>query len=214
MREFTKTEKSFLKKLVHLKDNNHIEKLKFTNLLSDIIPHYCIKWDYNTNSSSILITIYSDCKEKDIKMIYYDFIDFLNLLEELENKTFIKSIHSPTASEIVHYFYDEAFFSTINNIYIYNSSIGIVSKDTQINIENDNRFVSFSGRLDILNKLKKYYACYIYPTPSLKDFVDNRYKTPEQNRFDKQTCISIIGIIVAFVIGIIPIIIELLFNKC
>lgn len=212
MREFTKIEKSFLKKLVHLKDNNLIEELKFTNLLSNIIPHYCIKWNYDITNSPALITIYSDYKEKDIEKLYFEFVDFLNLLEELEKNTFIKTFHSPNMSKIVHYFYDESFFNRINNAYICNSGIGVISKDTQLKIEEDNRFVSCSNRLDILSLIQKYYTFYIYPTPSLKDFVKNRYKTSEQNKFDKQTCISIISIIVAFIIGITPTIIQLLFQ--
>ena len=202
MREFIPQEKKLLKSLIHYKKQNQVNELKFKNLISQIIPHYCIKWDCDKPDSSENITIYSDCQSNEIESRYFEFVDFIYLLEELEKHSFIKRIESSNSGKISHYYYDDYFFekATKENVYIHTN---IKTRDQKTYIEEDNRFVYCCYRLKILDIIKKYYSSIIYPLPTLEELVKNDFKTFEQIKFEKERRISICGIIVAFIIGII-----------
>lgn len=213
MREFTPKEQDFIKKINSYKNNKTTEKLWFYNLLSEIIPGYCIKW--NTPSQKYLeeTTLYlKSCNKEFVKDKFYEFVDLLLLIEELEKYKLISIRHGDGVSFANNRIFDYNFFETKKDNNTNDKSIHkeIVEKSTRKIVEEDNSFSSYTERIDIVDLIKRYHSAIIYPLPLLKNLVDDEFIPIDEKRFNKQLRRTDVSIIIASLAIIIPII----FEKC
>lgn len=201
MREFIPQEKVFINKLVDSKRNHQSKNLWFYHFISDIIPHYHITWNESNINYTQEVTITCECSPDEIQDRYFKFVDLLFFLNELEIHSLISIRHSNTENSH-HEIFDYEYFQ-YNKV---GGSYNLVSKVEQLTIEGlvkTGKFSTHKERLDILSLIKKYHTSIIYPLPALEELVKNDFKTFEQIKFEKERRISICGIIVAFIIGIV-----------
>lgn len=188
MREFTPKEQDFIKKINSYKNNKTTEKLWFYNLLSEIIPGYYIKW--NTPSQKYLeeTTLYlKSCNKEFVKDKFYEFVDLLLLIEELEKYKLISIRHGDGVSFANNRIFDYNFFETKKDNNTNDKSIHkIVEKSTRKIVEEDNSFSSYTERIDIVDLIKRYHSAIIYPLPLLNDFSKNDFKDIELRRFESE----------------------------
>lgn len=207
MRKFTDKERDILLSINNHKKENNFKKLWFFRLLAEIIPGYYITWDSPTKKYLEEVTLF--LKERNIEIVksqYKKFVDFVLLLEELEQYNLISIRHGGEEASVKNTIFDYNSFE----LKTINEEKKIIDIISQKEVTNNDNFLSHSERLDIVDLIKKYHSSTIYPLPLLNDFIENDFRSIEERRYDEQLCRTNLSIIVAAMAIIIP----LVYEKC
>lgn len=193
MREFTDSEKEFIKRIVSIhreKGINSVPELQVAKLLREDLNFFAIKWETTPKPQ---ITIYipksNRLTEKQAGNLYFQISDYIYFIEELVQLGFIKLQNIPSESKenftILYdrekYEYDaehNMFWQEMSNVKLKGANYltkGIIS------LEGWQTFHS-----DFALDLEKCGLAVIYPLPLACTYVDNGFKTDEQISIEKQ----------------------------
>lgn len=190
MREFSKSEKKIMKQIDALKKGS-FGNFQSSLLIKNNIDFFAVRWD----ESGVYIYSKNKSADEDFKT-FCELCDILYFLEELEHCNFIRVQSLITDVNSVTTYHDKyispenyEYDTEMNQFYLRG---GNILKFSSQSIDNT--------RTDIINLLDKYAYCkFIYPLPSLKDYIKNKFKTTEQRNFRKQLCETRIALIVALI---------------
>jgi len=155
------------------------DKVSFDNILGDRLPDSKITVDFNNRDAKIFYN--PDSKEDIAEQTFIELITVVNLIRLLEREAYIVLF-----KKVVN-------FNKSDNV-IGNKSIG----DNHAHIFDDNKII---GELLDLSHID------IYPTEELKYFV-KKFKTREQRNHSQTILWTIISISIAFLLGIIPLVLN------
>lgn len=182
MRHFRLEEQQFIRDLSVKKQEGNLQDLQVFQLLRPQLSNIALRWDVvpKKNIQIYFPSGFASGFTNQIMKAYYDIVDFIYFIEELEKYNLIKiqSIsfsnrrltHPRCLYDNITYNYDgsEDVFKysdggTIGLIYIRNK-------------ETDNDFVE---------ELEKYVNAYIFPLPALDEFIAYGFKDFDQRIFDE-----------------------------
>lgn len=184
MRQLTDSEQRIVEKIVQLKQSTRLEELQVARLLRKELGCFALRWTLEPKKT----LVFYSCKDESITDInwdslrkhYFQVVDFLYFIEELEQEHFIKtqtlSFEVKTDEERV--LYDRGRFKYDASMDAFWGKEGTISYLVSINVEQ-------KTYIDFVNYLEKYANKIIYPLPLLEDFVAD-YKSIEQRHFEKQ----------------------------
>lgn len=212
MRELTPKEQELLRQIVTLKKEGKLSYLQAGKFLKKELSCFALKWQTKPN---VQLTIYvapeEDSAKSEVHKSYFDVSDFVYFIKELHLNNFIElqTLQSKKKEEECE---DDSMMLYDRDIYEYNKDTDeFWTKETEAEFMGKkckmkalayikNKSVVY---LDIVQNLNKYANAIIYPLPRLIDYVEHDFKTIEQRRFEKQTRITWISILVALAIGIL-----------
>lgn len=212
MRELTPKEQELLRQIVTLKKEGKLSYLQAGKFLKKELSCFALKWQTKPN---VQLTIYvapeEDAAKSEVHKSYFDVSDFVYFIKELHINNFIElqTLQSKNKEENID---DDSMMLYDRDIYEYNKDTDeFWTKETETEFMGKkckmkalayikNKSVVY---LDIVQNLNKYANAIIYPLPRLIDYVEHDFKTIEQRRFDKQTRLTWISILVALAIGIL-----------
>lgn len=223
MRELSDKEKNILKQLVTLKKEGKLLELQSCKFLKKELTCFALRWQTKPN---VQLTIYANPEQEhpkdEVPQTYFDVADFVYFIKELHSNNFIE-LQTLQSKNLEDNTEDDSLMLYDRDTYDYNrDSDEFWTKKTEAEFMGKKCVMSGIAYiknksivyLDIVHLLNKYANAIIYPLPRLEDFVKNDFKTVEQRRFDKQTCLTWISIAAAFFIGIIsPFISNILSDK-
>lgn len=183
MRLFSDKEKEIISKLISIKKSSKLEELQVARLLREQLSCFAIQWTFEPKKE---LSLYSyegkTIDEVDwdgLRKNYFQTVDFLYLIEELENYNLIKL--QTLSFEIEHdderFLYDRNLYEFKQNAF-WRKSDGIkylIPVDAKHNVY-----------VDFVNYIEKYANKVVYPLPLLEDLAGNNFKSIEQRNFDKQ----------------------------
>lgn len=135
-------------------------------------------------------------RDKDIDIFAQEVVDFISLIEILKDNGLIFIISNDKMKD------------KLDNHAGYGSdgkrSVHISSCDPNFEERIKSDPLQFAhGQIDSAYYfIEDYYKSYIVVRSTLRDYVNNDFKTPEQIRFGKQQMITLISVGVAFAIGL------------
>ena len=210
MRELTPKEQELLRQIVTLKKEGKLSYLQAGKFLKRELSCFALKWQTKPN---VQLTIYvapeEDAAKSEVHKSYFDVSDFVYFIKELHINNFIElqTLQSKNKDENID---DDSMMLYDRDIYEYNKDTDeFWTKETEFMGKKckmkalayiKNKSVVY---LDIVQNLNKYANVIIYPLPRLIDYVEHDFKTIEQRRFEKQTRLTWISILVALAIGIL-----------
>ena len=212
MRELTPKEQELLRQIVTLKKEGKLSYLQAGKFLKKELSCFALKWQTKPN---VQLTIYvapeEDAAKSEVHKSYFDVSDFVYFIKELHINNFIElqTLQSKNKEENID---DDRMMLYDRDIYEYNKDTDeFWTKETGTEFMGKkckmkalayikNKSVVY---LDIVQNLNKYANAIIYPLPRLIDYVEHDFKTIEQRRFEKQTLLTWISILVALAIGIL-----------
>ena len=212
MRELTPKEQELLRQIVTLKKEGKLSYLQAGKFLKKELSCFALKWQTKPN---VQLTIYvapeEDVAKSEVHKSYFDVSDFVYFIKELHINNFIElqTLQSKNKEENID---DDSMMLYDRDIYEYNKDTDeFWTKETETEFMGKkckmkalayikNKSVVY---LDIVQNLNKYANAIIYPLPRLIDYVEHDFKTIEQRRFEKQTRLTWISILVALAIGIL-----------
>lgn len=193
MREFTDSEKEFIKRIVSIhreKGINSVPELQVAKLLREDLNFFAIKWETTPKPQ---ITIYipksKQLSEKQVGNLYFQISDYIYFIEELTQLGFIKLQNIPSEKKenfTILYDRDKYEYVAEDNTFwqdMSNVKIGDTKYHTKgvISLEGWQTFHS-----DFALDLEKCGLAVIYPLPLACSYVDNEFKTDEQISLEKQ----------------------------
>ena len=173
MRELSSLDKAIIDRLVKVSETYNLQELQVARLLRKELGVFAVEWSINPYN----INIYAPRKNgksdfERIQMNFFEILDFLYLIEMLENEGFIR-LQSVSYNNDVYprQLYDKEKYSKEGNEYIEKGADGNLyfTKVDQILFN-----------LDIVELLEKYANKIIFPLHSLKEFKERGYITEEQ----------------------------------
>lgn len=212
MRELTPKEQELLRQIVTLKKEGKLSYLQAGKFLKKELSCFALKWQTKPN---VQLTIYvapeEDAAKSEVHKSYFDVSDFVYFIKELHINNFIElqTLQSKSKEENID---DDSMMLYDREVYEYNKDTDeFWTKETETEFMGKkckmkalayikNKSVVY---LDIVQNLNKYANAIIYPLPRLIDYVEHDFKTIEQRRFEKQTRLTWISILVALAIGIL-----------
>ena len=212
MRELTPKEQELLRQIVTLKKEGKLSYLQAGKFLKKELSCFALKWQTKPN---VQLTIYvapeEDAAKSEVHKSYFDVSDFVYFIKELHINNFIElqTLQSKNKEENID---DDSMMLYDRDIYEYNKDTDeFWTKETETEFMGKkckmkalayikNKSVVY---LDIVQNLNKYANAIIYPLPRLIDYVEHDFKPIEQRRFEKQTLLTWISILVALAIGIL-----------
>ena len=183
MRSFSDKEKEIINKLINIKRSSNLEELQVAKLLREQLSCFAIQWSYKPKKT---ISLYSyegkPMNEVDwgnLRMNYFQTVDFLYLIEELEEYHLIKlqTLSFELGNDEERLLYDRSKYE-FKNIAFWRKSDNIkylVPVEAKHNVH-----------VDFVDYLEKYTNKVIYPLPLLEDLADNAFKSIEQRNLEKQ----------------------------
>ena len=171
MREFSKFEKTIIKKMVDAKE---IRELFLAKLIDENIPSIAIEWTIDPASLTIF---YRSSVGTPYKM--FDQVqEIIFLLKTLEDEKFIYLHHCPDLTKNNHLFNINKFIREDTGIYYFKEGNG--NKGKVVDWE------KLKIKTTFCNYVKSYANGIFYVSNALRDLVKNDFKTPEQLRFEHQ----------------------------
>lgn len=193
MRLFTSEENKLIKKFVEIFQRSRPESLadlQVSKLLRNELDFFAIKWSVDPIEE---VTIF--IPEKDIidkkknDELYFDIVNFIYFLEELEEIGFIKFQNIPSSKEenfTILYDRDKYTYNPENNSFWENMNLP----------QKDGTFIKTQGHI-LLKELHTFKTSFakdlqycalsiIYPLPLAEDYIKNDYRTLEQRQFEEQ----------------------------
>lgn len=211
MRLFSDVENQWIQFFVDKKNKGikHIADLQIASILRTKIPFLCLSWD----NEAKVITIISPkgIPEEQCDKFYYDIVDFIEFIKELERRGFV-SIQNLTSKKEASkniLLYDRSKYSEAKELLKDFPEIKILGTEPILFEKSDNnsQFLKLTENpikvhLDFIDDLNKYGQGLIYPLPLAEDYVKNGYKTLEDKRYNKQINISWWSFFVALIAAI------------
>ena len=182
-----KREQEILKKLTDLKREGNLKELQFARLLRKQLDTIALSWKTDEKCRHNL-AIFSEVSEPDndqwneILKKYFEIVDFVYLLEELEENNMLKKQTVSLSAEDSlcrnNILYDREKFRYDE----YSSTFWLIG-------ENNKRLYCISPSIckvynDFAKILAKYANTIIYPLPALDEFVLFNFKSLEQRTFE------------------------------
>ncbi len=209
MRKFTDKENKWIKDFVELKDKglSHLQELQVAKILRAEFSFFALKWTYREKPQ---ISLYNRMKDKDkAEKQYYDICDFIYFIKELESLGFIAIQKFYSKKEDVgynvlydrdKYIYDEKTDQfrptecTDLSSFIPGDSSG--NEFPMEKMGNDVYVLFQIGQtqninLDFAYDLQKYGLGIIYPLPLAVDYVNNNFKTLEDQYHDDEMKVAL-----------------------
>ena len=193
MRFFSDKENQIIEKLVRLKeqaDPGILAELQVAKLLRNELSFFAIKWSIDPKEELIIYIPEKDIYKKELNdRLYFEIVDFIYFLEELEQLGFIKFQNIPSSNDdnftILYdrdkYKYDistNSFWFELKNLEIGNRKIFGTA------IEPLKQWRQFNT--DFAQDLQHCGLSIVYPLPLAVDYVNNDFKTLEQLQFEQQ----------------------------
>lgn len=183
MRSFSDKEKEIINKLINIKRSSKLEELQVAKLLREQLSCFAIQWSYKPKKT---ISLYSyegkPMNEVDwgnLRTNYFHTVDFLYLIEELEEYHLIKlqTLSFELENDEERLLYDRskyefksfAFWRKSDNIKY------LVPVEAKHNVH-----------IDFVDYLEKYANKVVYPLPLLEDLAENEFKSIELRNFENQ----------------------------
>lgn len=182
-----KREQEILKKLTDLKREGNLKELQFARLLRKQLDTIALSWKTDEKCRHN-IAIFSEVSEPDndqwneILKKYFEIVDFVYLLEELEESNMIKKQAVSLSAE------DSLCRNNIlydREKYLYNentSSFWLIGDSGKCLYRISHSICKVYN--DFAQTLSLYANTIIYPLPALDEFVNNKFKSLEQRTFD------------------------------
>ncbi len=209
MRKFTDKENKWIKEFVELKDKglSHLQELQVAKILRTEFSFFALKWTYGEKPQ---ISLYNRTKDKDMaEKQYYDICDFIYFIKELDSLGFIAIQKFYSKKEDVGYnvLYDR-------DKYIYDEKTDqfrpTECTDLSSFIPGDSSGNEFpmekmgngvyglfqigqtqNINLDFAYDLQKYGLGIIYPLQLAVDYVNNDFKTLEDQYHDDEMKVAL-----------------------
>lgn len=224
MREFTTSEKEFIKRIVKIHREKGIDsmpELQVAKLLRNDLAFFALKWETKPKPQ---VTIYKpkgdEYSDQNTELLYFQIADYIYFIEELLELGFIKLQSIPSNNQenftILYdrakYKYDtegDQFLTTKHNWEFLGKKYegyGVIS------LEGCRAF-----HTDFAYDLEKCGLAIIYPLPLAEEYVDNGCKSLEKRQFDQQldeAKKSVYWSRAAFVVSCATVILTLIFHYC
>lgn len=183
MRSFSDKEKEIINKLISIKRSSKLEELQVARLLREQLSCFAIQWTFKPKKG---LSLYSyegknmdDVDWDGLRKNYFQTVDFLYLIEELENYNLIKlqTFSFDLEHDDERLLYDRNLYEFKQNAF-WHKSDGIkylIPVEAKHNVY-----------VDFVNYLEKYANKVVYPLPLLEDLAENEFKSIEQRNFEKQ----------------------------
>lgn len=185
MRQLTNNEQRIVEKIVQLKQTARLEELQVARLLRKELECFALRWTLEPKKTLFFYSCQdestTDINLGSLRKYYFQVVDFLYLIEELEQERFIKiqTLSFETKNDEERALYDRSKFQYNASTDTFWSKEDTISYLVSINAE-------YKVYIDFINYLESYADKIIYPLPLLEDFVANDYKSIEQRYFEKQ----------------------------
>lgn len=194
MRDLSKQKKAIIYFLIEARKEMKYHKLQFAYVLRHFINYDLLEWNIS-DDSEYFQTFKSGYTEKETSQIFFQIIDFLSFIQELENKGYVFT----TQLKHKRHEYPRSHFDKEQ---IEKTEIGYCKKEGgllyPIKNEGDKTYRVYG---EIASLLEKYLDCVIIPVKPLIDFADNKFKSIEERRNRKNLRAAYIGIAAALLIG-------------
>ena len=181
MRQLTEPERQFVEKIVQLKQAARFEELQVARLLRKELECFALKWVLEPKKTLLFYSTQNNIDWNALRRNYFQVADILYLIEELEQRHFIKiqTLSFEIKADEERVLYDRGKYKY--------KSLG----DTFWGVRGDMSYLVLVNaehkvHVDFVDYLEKYANKVIYPLPLLEDFVANNYKSIEQRNFEKQ----------------------------
>lgn len=204
MRVFTDKERELLDRLLNTKKSGEYQNLHFSNLLLNVLDSLALHI-YNTERQKT-ISIYStfEVNSNDEKCWFNvvdkfnKILDLIYFIEELEKYNLIKlqvNTWEDTPEMATSLLYDRSLYGYDIN--------GFFNKETKekLKVVHNPKRKNMYCYVDLLDK---YVNKVIYPTSLLEDLANNKYRSIEERRFQKQLCRTNLSVIIAAIAVIAP----------
>ena len=175
-------EKAIINKLISIKRNSKLEELQVARLLREQLSCFAIKWTLEPKELSLY---YYESKKlgnvdwDGLRKNYFQTVDFLYFIEELENYNLIKlqTLSFDLKNDDERLLYDRNLYEFKHDAFWQKSN------DTKYLVPVEAKHNVY---VDFVNYLEKYANKVIYPLPLLEDLAENEFKSIEQRNFEKQ----------------------------
>lgn len=142
--------------------------------------------------------------------------ELISLVSYLNDERLLTVLDIPSNSQIDFMF--QGFSGGINSS---QESITFKDKDGTTSLILPDKITKYDGSIsfksvsfrDLYEPISKKLSCIIYPTEGLIFLVNNKYKTNEDLKFGKQNIISWVSICIAFLIGLISIVLSIISSQ-
>ena len=193
MREFTKEEKEFIKRIVSVHRENGVNSLRdlqVAKLLREDLKFFALKWE---TAPTPQITIYSpqnkQLSEKSTDELYFQIADYIYFIEELVKLGFIKLQNIPSDNKDTYtILYDRDKYKYLSDKNIFMQEMPNIKSGTNeykvsgvISLESLQTFYT-----DFAYDLETCGMAIIYPLPLACSYVDNGFRTEEQMNSEAQ----------------------------
>lgn len=184
MRQLTDSEQRIVEKIVQLKQSTRLEELQVARLLRKELGCFALRWTLEPKKTLVFYSCQdestTDINCDSLRKHYFQVVDFLYFIEELEQEHFIKTqtLSFEVKTDEERALYDRGRFKYNASMDAFWGKEGTISYLVSINVEQ-------KVYIDFVNYLEKYANKIIYPLPLLEDFVAD-YKSIEQRHFEKQ----------------------------
>ena len=183
MRSFSDKEKAIINKLISIKRSSNLDELQVARLLREQLSCFAIQWTFKPKKE---LSLYSyegknmdDVDWDGLRKNYFQIVDFLYLIEELENYNLVKlqTLSFDLEHDDERFLYDRNLYEFKQNAF-WHKSDGIkylIPVEAKHNVY-----------VDFANYLEKYANKVVYPLPLLEDLAENEFKSIEQRNIEKQ----------------------------
>ena len=192
MRLFTPEENKIIKKLVQILEKAQpgaLAELQVAKLLRKELDFFALKWSVEPKDE-IIIYIPEEQKENKEKndRLYFEIVNYIYFLEELEKLGFIKFQNIPSDDQERHkILYDREKYHYVpeENAFWEKTEINLLGRKVT-----GQSLVSLHGwrtvNTDFAKDLEHCALSIVYPLPLAKDYVAHKFKTLEFRQFTKQ----------------------------
>lgn len=200
MRLFSDIENELIQSFVDIKNKGikYIADLQIARILRTKIPFMCLSWD----NEEKVITIISPkgTPEEQCDKFYYEIVDCIEFIKELEQSGFICIQNLTSKNEVPKniLLYDRSKYSEAKELLKDYPGIKISGRGPIMFEKSDNnvQFLTLTENpievhLDFINDLNKYGYGIIYPLPLAEDYVKNNFKSLEERHHEAEMKVAL-----------------------
>lgn len=192
MRLYTPEENRIIKNIVDIfreaKPGSLVE-LQVARLLRKKLNFFALKWSINPKDDVTIYIPETDAKEDDkVNKLYFDIANFIYLIEELEERGFIKLQKIPSSKE------NDSTILYDKKLYTYDEKDNTFWAD--VSIKNGTKTIHGKAVVPLhgwktintsfAKDLQRCASSIVYPLPLAIDYVNNGFETLEQRQFRTQ----------------------------
>lgn len=207
MRLFSDIENSLLEKFVQYKRNGKLQELQVARLLRKELEFIALRWEVDPKPTVDVYAIHKGKNNEALKL-YFQVVDFIYFVQELADNGFVKLLTIPSDKpeklrelyDREKYTFDEKKNQFQDNTLDTENGILSLLKDFEYQLFDKHDGIETATPLtkqtlpnSFAYDLDKLAYCIIYPMPVLEDYVDNKFRTIEDKRYEENHAIALLS---------------------